>query len=1064
MTTTQLDVLAELSTELSTDWTTTPGDVWRPSPFHVDGLHGHAETIIRRAIARLARDHSPQGITIQGQKGAGKTHLLGWVRQQVQNVNGYFFLVTLHDGVSFWDSVSHCVVDGLTRSVPGSENQLRTFLRRLAAAVGMPEQIQDAVAGELSVPPSALNIFVDAFRAQWPDLGADCHDTLRALVLRASKHPEAVDVGLAYLQGHGETETGERRRWGIRHPGGKNPQWMIDELLRLLALTGTTVIAVDQIDALIARFSTGTTDNPYADTQDDRQLNLIAAGLTDLREQAQRTLCIVSCLPPTWELIRLAQPTAADRFRHVLKLASIPSVEVAEELVAKRFAPVFQALQFAPPYSTWPVRRETFTDAPDYTPRRLLQLIDDHIVACLNQGKVAELVSLDGTIEIGVPSVVPTESDFEALDERFRNLCARADVSAALDPATEDEHMPMLLTAGLRSWIDEQGVAGKAFSFDVPPPGRNSLHGVLRRTLNEELEDEQHWAFRGIASTNARAALTRLRDAYGLSGSRPSGGGSRKLVILRRSDWAAGEKTQEALAQLEAAGGITVRFDPEDLAVFDALRQLREQEHSKLTAWLQSRRPASRTKLLTEALGDAGASSGAKDGGAGSGEATDWTQDGESSTTSLPSDAGTGDIELSPLPAAAAPISVGAAIDGGQEIRLPIEALRRHVAIFAGSGSGKTVLIRRLIEECALRGVSSIVLDPGNDLARLGDPWPREDLPASWTDADEAQAAEYLANTDVVIWTPRHPHGRPLAFQPLPDFSAIQGDEFELEQAVEAAVATLAPRAKVAGEAAKAVHGRAVLREAMMYFASKGYSGLRSYVELLRDLPEDVSEMPDAQKIAADMAKTLTAEMLLDPLFGGAGTPVDPGVLLTPAGGKRARVSVISFVGLSSQQQQQSFVNQLQLGLFTWLKKNPAVDRPLGGLLVMDEAQMLAPSNKVTTCSKSTIMLVTQARKYGLGLVFGTQGPKDLDNHIPSNAATQFFGRLGAGAPVDAAREIAKSKGSTATDFADLKAGTFYVSAEAEGFTKVSTPLCLSHHARSALTPEEVTARARGRA
>jgi len=37
-----------------------------------------------------------------------------------------------------------------------------------------------------------------------------------------------------------------------------------------------------------------------------------------------------------------------------------------------------------------------------------------------------------------------------------------------------------------------------------------------------------------------------------------------------------------------------------------------------------------------------------------------------------------------------------------------LAALRKHTAIFAGSGSGKTVLIRRLIEECALRGVSLI--------------------------------------------------------------------------------------------------------------------------------------------------------------------------------------------------------------------------------------------------------------------------------------------------------------------------------------------------------------------
>ena len=59
-------------------------------------------------------------------------------------------------------------------------------------------------------------------------------------------------------------------------------------------------------------------------------------------------------------------------------------------------------------------------------------------------------------------------------------------------------------------------------------------------------------------------------------------------------------------------------------------------------------------------------------------------------------------------------------------------------AIFAGSGSGKTVLIRRLVEECALQGVSAIVLDPNNDLARLGDPWPEP--PAGWGRGDAERA------------------------------------------------------------------------------------------------------------------------------------------------------------------------------------------------------------------------------------------------------------------------------------------------------------------------------------
>jgi hypothetical protein len=42
----------------------------------------------------------------------------------------------------------------------------------------------------------------------------------------------------------------------------------------------------------------------------------------------------------------------------------------------------------------------------------------------------------------------------------------------------------------------------------------------------------------------------------------------------------------------------------------------------------------------------------------------------------------------------------------------------------AGAGSGKTVLLRRIVEEAALAGIPAIVIDPNNDLSRLGDAWP----------------------------------------------------------------------------------------------------------------------------------------------------------------------------------------------------------------------------------------------------------------------------------------------------------------------------------------------------
>jgi hypothetical protein len=489
---------------------------------------------------------------------------------------------------------------------------------------------------------------------------------------------------------------------------------------------------------------------------------------------------------------------------------------------------------------------------------------------------------------------------------------------------------------------------------------------------------------------------------------------------------------------------------------------LLEESPNHLHAWLTARRPTEQVAFLRHALSDAlpseeGASAAVRPPATGPKEVqltlpTEEPATSEQAAVAAP-------IEESGLPDAPF-LVLGRDTDGGAPVTVELEALRKHTAIFAGSGSGKTVLIRRLVEECALQGVSSIVLDPNNDIARLGDAWPEP--PSAWDPEDAEKASAYLAGTDVVVWTPGWESGRPLSFQPLPDFQSVRDNKDEFNAAVDAAVATLAPRALVEGTTAKAQQGRAVLKETIKYFARhSGYSTLREFVAILSELPDGISELANSEKLGTDMAETLRAAMVNDALFGGQGTAVDPGVLLTPPPGKKARVSVISLVGLPSDQQRQSFVNQLQMALFAWIKRHPAGDRPLGGLFVMDEAQTLAPSGAMTACTESTLALASQARKYGLGLVFATQAPKGLHNRIPGNAATQFFGLLNAPAQISAAQEMARVKGGSVPDIGRLRTGQFYAAPEGGSFVKVRTPLCLSYHPKSPLTTEEVIERAR---
>lgn len=1032
----------ELTRAIRFEWANVPDDVWNKSPFHVEGLHADVAQIVLAGVAsaRGSAGPSPLGVAIQGQRGAGKTHMLGWIREQVQLSGGYFFLVGLLDGNTFWENTMLSILDGLLREADGRESQLKTFLRRLSSVAGLSGAVQGAIAGDLKLTPDDLAMFIAGLRRHDRQVGIACQDTARSLVLFASEDQAMQDIGYNYLQSMEETESADRKDWALQ-PGRKPPQQLVKELSQLLALTGPSIIAVDQIDTLIAQYWTEAVvaGETQASARHSLQINQIADGLMGLREVSRRTVSVIACLAATWALIKnRAADTVPDRFLEALQLGDIPTPAIGQAIIEKRLTAHYKEVGFTPPYPTWPVLLSAFEESVDFTPRGLMKRVGSHIDGCLRRGQMEELAHLvkrpDSTPEAPPEPSPPPPGALARLDARFDGLKKIVEVEAAFDGKTEDQVVPQLLSAGLTALIEEMKGSGRVLFQDAPGGSKPVLHARLREDLDEDSEDEMHWAFRAIASSSAVAALNRIRAACTAVGLH-QGVEKRRLYLLRNTPWSSGPKTQEVLAEFKAAGGVHLRLDEDDLKTFAALKDMLNERDVNLDDWLANRRPATSTRLFqavfTDLLG--------------------------SEPPPAPVPLEPIDTASNPIPATA--IVVGQGIDTGRTVTLELDSLRKHTAIFAGSGSGKTVLIRRLVEECALHGVSSIVLDPNNDLARLGDRWPAS--PENWMKGDAERAETYVNNTDVVVWTPRREAGRPVSFRPLPDFRSVLDDRDEFDAAIDAAVATLAPRARVDGDLSKAVQSRAVLREALQTFARKGNSGLRHFIDLLAELPEGISTLSKAEKLAAEMADTLAASMVIDPLFGGDSEAIDPGVLLTPPLGKNARISVISFVGLPSEEQRQSFVNQLQMALFAWIKRHPAGDRPLGGLLVMDEAQTLAPSSPMTACTMSTLALASQARKYGLGLVFATQAPKGLHNRISGNAATQFFGLLNSPVQIEAAREMARAKGGDVPDISRLGPGQFYASGEGFSLRKVQTPMCLSYHPSSPLTTEEVIDRAR---
>ena len=524
----------------------------------------------------------------------------------------------------------------------------------------------------------------------------------------------------------------------------------------------------------------------------------------------------------------------------------------------------------------------------------------------------------------------------------------------------------------------------------------------------------------------------------------------RRLIIVRRGPPPSGAKTKELFDAFRSAGGLLLDPSDADLRRFVALRKMRDAAletsgFDDFERWLIKRKPLCETDFFKTAKlcpppleTDAGRTAPVVAPPSAPVPPSKTAKSGEN----------TGSVDAPPL----ATIPIGRRASGGETVDLATALLPRHTAIIAGAGSGKTVLLRRIVEEAALAGIPAIVIDPNNDLSRLGDAWPER--PDSFTDGDEAKAKLYADVVEVVVWTPGVHAGNPLFLSVMPDFAAVGDDPDERAQAVTMAADTLGPLA-----GAKTNLQKGVLADALRAFATRGGGNLKALTTMLADLPEDASEIGNAYKFAAKMADELKAAVATNPLLKATGPVLDPKLLFFGWNPSKTRVSVVNLSGLASDEAKEDFVNRLQMTLFGWIKKNPS---PRGLLYVIDEAQVFIPSGAHALSKSSGVQLVAQARKYGLGMIVVTQAPKGIDNKVISNCTTQFLGKQNSPTDQQSVKSMVAATGGSADDIGKLAAGEFYFKTEKSGKPfKLKTPICLSFHPQNPPTPEEVIERAK---
>ena len=354
-----------------------------------------------------------------------------------------------------------------------------------------------------------------------------------------------------------------------------------------------------------------------------------------------------------------------------------------------------------------------------------------------------------------------------------------------------------------------------------------------------------------------------------------------------------------------------------------------------------------------------------------------------------------------------------------------------HALIVGMTGSGKTGLGVSILEEAALDGIPSIVIDPKGDMANLmlhfPDLTPEEFEP--WVDAGAAArkgqtVQEFAASTaemwraglekwgqspervqrlkdsaDFAVYTPGLRSGRPLRVLKSFDapVEAIRNNSEAMEERVESSISSLLA---LLGIDADPLQSREaiLLSNLLLHAWRKGEDmDLASLITQTQEPPFERLGVLDMEsffpkKERFKLAMTLN-NMLASPGFSAwmEGEPMDVQSLLYTDTGK-PRVSILSLAHLSDSERM-FFVSILLGEVVTWMRTQPGTSS-LRALLYMDEIYGFFPPTARPPSKKPMMTLLKQARAFGLGCVLSTQNPVDLDYKGLSNCGSWFLGRL----------------------------------------------------------------------
>lgn len=374
-------------------------------------------------------------------------------------------------------------------------------------------------------------------------------------------------------------------------------------------------------------------------------------------------------------------------------------------------------------------------------------------------------------------------------------------------------------------------------------------------------------------------------------------------------------------------------------------------------------------------------------------------------------------------------------IDSGVSAQQPLlyknKDMTTHAVIIGMTGSGKTGLGIALIEEAIMDNLPSIIIDPKGDMGNLLLTFPHcsaEDF-APWIDPTEAAKKEmtieqYAAEiaetwkkglqswdqgidriatlrskTEMTIYTPGSSAGLPVSV--LSSFTApaedVINDTDTLNSLVNSTTTSLLALVDIKGDPLQ-TREHILLSSLLLHFWRAGQDlTMEMLIGNIVNPPFDKVGVfslgtfyPQLQRMTLAMSLN---NILASPTFSAwmTGQPLDiQRILYTEEGKPKTAIFSISHL---SETERMFFVTMLLNQYIGWMRRQQGASS-LKTLLYMDEIYGYFPPIANPPSKKPMILLLKQARAYGIGVVLATQNPVDLDYKGLSNIGSWFIGRL----------------------------------------------------------------------